>query len=62
MSRILIEENLLHRAVKYCSDEKTKSELENLLDKVYLENIDLATLRQGDFVTTTLPVSRKWWG
>lgn len=55
MSRIIIEENLLYRATKYCSDEKTKSELEMLMTNAYIENMDLSILRQGDFVTTTLP-------
>lgn len=41
MSRIIIEENLLYRATKYCSDEKTKSELEMLITNAYIENMDL---------------------
>lgn len=55
MGKLIIERELIQRAAKHCSDEKTKKELDELLFRDFMETCDYNDIRDGIRKTTPLP-------
>lgn len=60
MGKLIVKQELLERAAKYCSDETTKKEIEDLLFCGWIEENDWRDIRDGIDKTTTLPFIRRY--
>lgn len=47
MGKLIIERELIQRAAKHCSDEKTKKELDELLFRDFMETWDYNEIMDG---------------
>lgn len=61
MSKLIVEQELLQRAARYCSDETTKKEIESLLFRGWMDENDWRDIRNGIDKTTTLPFTRRYY-
>lgn len=61
MPKYIVDKELLERAKTYCTDEKTKKELESLLFRAWMEENDWRDIMNGVDKTTTFSYSRSYY-